>query len=86
MYGDKLPNIILFLTDDQDSELGGMEPMVKTKSWIGERGVTFENSFVTTPTCCPSRSSILSGLYQHNTNVFGSSLDENCLSLFDPSN
>ena len=78
VHGQKPPNIVLFLTDDQDSELGGMEPMTKTKSWIGERGMTFENSFVSTPSCCPSRASILTGLYQQNTNVTGNTLDDNC--------
>ena len=78
VYGNKPPNIVLFLTDDQDSELGGMDPMKKTKSWIGEKGMTFENSFVSTPSCCPSRASILTGLYQQNTHVTGSTLSDNC--------
>ena len=78
VYGQKPPNIVLFLTDDQDSELGGMEPMTKTKSWIGERGMTLENSFVSTPSCCPSRASILTGLYQQNTHVTGNRLEDNC--------
>lgn len=77
-YGEKPPNIVLFLTDHQDSELGGMEPMVKTRSWIGDNGVTFENSFVSTPMSCPSLSSILTGLYQHHTKVFNNNLEGNC--------
>ena len=74
----KPPNIVLFLTDDQDSELGGMEPLPKARSWIAENGVTFENSFVSTPVCCPSRSSILTGLYQPNSRVVNNSLEGNC--------
>ena len=72
------PNIVLFLTDDQDSELGGMEPLTKARSWIADHGVTFQNSFVSTPICCPSRSSILTGLYQHHTNVVNNTADGNC--------
>ena len=74
----KPPNILLFLTDDQDTELGGLEPLSKAKRWIAENGVTFENSFATVPLCCPSRASILTGLYQHNTQVFNNSLEGNC--------
>ena len=74
----KQPNIVLFLTDDQDSELGGMEPLTRAKSWIAENGATFENSFVSTPVCCPSRSSILTGLYQPNTKVVNNTVDGNC--------
>ena len=57
---DKKPNIVLFLTDDQDSVLFGMKPMAKTKSWF-ESGQSFVNAFVSTPVCCPSRSSLLTG-------------------------
>ena len=74
----KPPNILFFLTDDQDSELGGIEPLSKTKQWITEKGVRFENAFVTVPVCCPSRSSILTGLYQHNTKALNNSLEGNC--------
>ena len=74
----KPPNIVLFLTDDQDSELGGMEPLSKARSWIAENGVTFENSFVSTPVCCPSRSSILTGMYQPHTKVVNNTLEGNC--------
>ena len=75
---NKQPNIVFFLTDDQDSELGGLEPLSKAKSWIAEKGVKFDNAFVTVPVCCPSRSSILSGLYQPNSGVRNNSLEGNC--------
>ena len=42
----KKPNILLFLTDDQDSELDGTEPIRKTRSWLEDNGATFVNSFV----------------------------------------
>ena len=74
----KPPNIVLFLTDDQDSELGGMEPLTKARSWIAQNGATFENSFVSTPVCCPSRSSILTGLYQPHTKVVNNTVEGNC--------
>lgn len=61
------PNIIFILTDDMDMTL--MPYMEKTNQLIGEQGATFENHFVTTPLCCPSRASILRGQYAHNTDV-----------------
>lgn len=40
--------------------------------------MTFENSFVSTPSCCPCRASILTGLYKQNTQVTGNTLSDNC--------
>nr|XP_033803923.1 N-acetylglucosamine-6-sulfatase [Geotrypetes seraphini] len=74
-------NIILILTDDQDTVIGGMTPMVRTKTLIGQEGVTFTNAFTSSPLCCPSRSSILSGRYPHNHLVMNNSLSGNCSSL-----
>lgn len=61
------PNIIVILTDDMDLKL--MPYMSKTNQLIGDQGATFTNYFVTTPLCCPSRSSMLRGQYAHNTDI-----------------
>jgi arylsulfatase A-like enzyme len=61
-----LPNIVIFVTDDQRD---GLEVMPKTVAWLGKGGTRYENAFATTPLCCPSRASIFSGRYAHNHEV-----------------
>ncbi|MFN3492524.1 MAG: sulfatase-like hydrolase/transferase, partial [Anaerolineales bacterium] len=43
-----------------------MDYMPNTQALIFDQGVTFEKGYVTTPFCCPSRASILTGMYAHN--------------------
>ncbi|MCB9146100.1 MAG: sulfatase [Anaerolineales bacterium] len=80
---DPRPNIILVMTDDQPYHTVDYMPFVKTE--LIKNGVQFENGVVTTPLCCPSRSSILSGQYAHNHNVLTNTLPLGGATKFDPS-
>jgi arylsulfatase A-like enzyme len=64
------PNILIFVTDDQRAT-GWLSVMPKTRKYFVRGGVTFPNTFATTPLCCPSRASIFTGRYAHNTGVRG---------------
>ena len=68
------PNIVWFLTDDQDQMLGGSfpqlnnnnGPMPKTYEKMKMKGATAENFYIHTPICNPSRNELLTGRYFHN--------------------
>ncbi|XP_037025437.1 N-acetylglucosamine-6-sulfatase-like [Bradysia coprophila] len=59
-------NFIVILTDDQDIVLNGLNPMENVRKLLANRGALFTNAFTSSPICCPSRASILSGQYAHN--------------------
>jgi arylsulfatase A-like enzyme len=61
---DTRPNFLIIVTDDQRFDT--MEYMPNTQQLIFDQGVTFSKGYVTTPFCCPSRASILTGMYAHN--------------------
>jgi hypothetical protein len=61
------PNVLIIVTDDQR---GGLSVMPNTRAWLRKGGTKFTNAFVTTPLCCPSRASIMTGRYAHNHHVF----------------
>jgi N-acetylglucosamine-6-sulfatase len=61
------PNIILVLTDDQPPNTIAYMPNVQKE--LVAKGVRFNYAFSTTPLCCPSRASILTGLYVHHHGV-----------------
>ncbi len=59
------PNIVFILTDDQSMESVPKMPFVgHYPGWD-----RFENAFLNDPVCCPSRASILTGLYAHHTGI-----------------
>lgn len=62
------PNIVFCMADDWSWPHAGRlgDPVVKTPNFdqIAREGVLFENAFVSTPSCTPSRLSILAG--QHH--------------------
>ena len=61
------PNIILVLADDLSWNLVQYMPNVRT---MQAQGVTFSRFFVSDSLCCPSRATIFTGKYPHNTGVF----------------
>ncbi|MFM8368303.1 MAG: sulfatase-like hydrolase/transferase, partial [Chloroflexota bacterium] len=61
---DTRPNFLIIITDDQRYDT--MEYMPNTQQLIFDQGVTFSKGYITTPFCCPSRASILTGMYAHN--------------------
>jgi arylsulfatase A-like enzyme len=67
----KKPNIIFVLTDDLD--VTSMSQFPKLKALMADKGMTFENHFVSLSLCCPSRAATLCGEYAHNTGVFTNS-------------
>src|SRR5215475_2649003 len=87
------PNIVFILTDDQrwdtidqKHSVDGTTPvMQKVTSLLVNKGVLFQNHFVTTALCAPSRSSILAGKYAHTTGVHSNGGADGGVQAFDDS-
>ncbi|HET9153403.1 MAG TPA: sulfatase [Solirubrobacterales bacterium] len=74
------PSFVVIQTDDETLDqlytvfnAGGIEvpAMPNTLSMIAGRGMTFNRYYVSYPLCCPSRVTLLTGRYAHNSNVRG---------------
>jgi len=63
------PNIVFVIADDLD--YASAQKMPAIGSLLAEEGTSFENAFVSHSLCCPSRSTILTGLYAHNSGIKG---------------
>jgi len=64
------PNIVVIMLDDLDWPLlEAALPIMPAVQELQARGTTLNQYFVTTPLCCPSRSSLLRGQYAHNHGV-----------------
>jgi arylsulfatase A-like enzyme len=74
------PNVLLLITDDQRASGTMEESLPKTLRYFQAGGTRFTQAFATTPLCCPSRASILSGRYAHRHGVLnnneGPKMDE----------
>ena len=69
----KQPNIVFIIADDVswDDLASYGHPTVKTPNLdqMAAEGMRFTQAFLTTSSCSPSRTSIVSGLYPHNTDA-----------------
>ncbi len=69
--GAALPNVVVFIADDLGAgDLGcGGHPVLRTPhiDRLAREGMRFERAFLTISSCSPSRASILTGRYPHNT-------------------
>ena len=74
------PNMIFILTDDLD--FASVQKMPEIRSQLIEKGISFEKTFVSHPICCPSRATILTGLYDHNHGVNGNAPPEGGFQTF----
>jgi len=67
------PNIILIIADDQawddGSPYGHPHLKLPSQDRLAREGMRFDRGFVTSSSCSPSRSSIITGRYPHNTNA-----------------
>ncbi|TLP74397.1 hypothetical protein ES765_16150 [Maribacter sp. ACAM166] len=90
----KRPNIILIMSDDMGySDIGCYGGVINTPilDGLAKNGLRF-TQFYNTARCCPSRASLLTGLYQHDacighmvndqgTNVYDGDLSMNAVTI-----
>lgn len=66
-------NVVVIYMDDLDNFVSkGFIPKLQTL--VGGKGITFNNAFVTTPVCAPSRASLHTGLLAHNHGIWGTGI------------
>ncbi|KND92061.1 Arylsulfatase [Tolypocladium ophioglossoides CBS 100239] len=68
-HGQKKPNFIFIMTDDQDLHLNSLDYQPAVQKQFIQKGTWFKKHFCTVAVCCPSRVSLLTGRAAHNTNV-----------------
>lgn len=72
--GQQRPNILLITSDDNGPHLscyGDQYIQTPHLDAIAKNGVLFRNGYITESVCSPSRSSILTGLYPHQSGHLG---------------
>lgn len=70
---DHRPNIVFIIADDMAWDDSGAygHPHIQTPNIdkLAAQGMRFDNAFLTTSSCSPSRTSIITGMYPHNTDA-----------------
>ena len=61
------PNFVFVMTDDMDA--ASLSAMPHVRSLLGKEGATFRRYYAGVSLCCPSRATLLTGKYAHNTKV-----------------
>ncbi|HET9722884.1 MAG TPA: sulfatase [Actinomycetota bacterium] len=67
------PNIVVVMTDDQRWNLFGSMPTVRHE--LKARGLSLTRAVASSPLCCPSRASFLTGTYPHTNGVWSNGAD-----------
>jgi len=62
------PNYVFILLDDMRKD--DLKYMPKTRALLAQRGMSFDNAYVSNALCCPSRATIMRGQYSHNSGVW----------------
>jgi N-sulfoglucosamine sulfohydrolase len=66
------PNIVVFIADDMSwDDIGAYgHPSIRTPNLdrLAREGMRFDEAWLTASSCSPSRASMLTGRYPHNTN------------------
>lgn len=79
------PNFVVILVDDQDYLLNSTHRayMPRLHQYIGDQGLHLRQFIVTTSVCCPSRTSLLTGMLVHNHNVTANQAPQGSFSKFE---
>lgn len=64
------PNVVVIVTDDQRAGTLSLKRTPIIWRQLREPGVLFTHAYVPTSLCCPSRASILTGLFAHSHGVY----------------
>ena len=67
------PNVVLIQLDDARLDDISARTMPYAWSLLARGGTSLRDYYVTTPVCCPSRTSLLTGRYAHNHRVLTNS-------------
>src|SRR6266496_4100895 len=65
------PNILVIVSDDQTWSTFSPDLNPSVYAQLVDKGVLFNRAYDVSPECCPSRSEILTGLYETHTGVDG---------------